>query len=388
VSVLLSLSPFAGYSAAIRWLACMAILSLCAHVVTHALIADYNRETKVGGSMSMATVNALTTPIVLSTILIALFLGSDGNDAPGATLAVEDVQVTLVADVQAPARQDGVLAALSVKEGDLVSQGAELGRLDSELAQIDERLARTELEISRLRAENDVDRRFAQKSLEVAKSELARSLESVTNFPKSISKTELDRLRLVVEKTGLSIEQSDRDLQEAALTKSLKRQTVDAARKRLYDQRISAPAAGMVVQVFRRPGEWLNKGDPVVRIIRLDRLRTEAFVDGTRFGANLIGCPLTLTTKLPPGDVVGRFQGRITFVSPEVQPVNGQVRVWAEVENPQLTLRPGVHGSLTIDISSLSIDNNLSAVRDTVVSGDHVNDRPQDNKPTARHSLP
>jgi macrolide-specific efflux system membrane fusion protein len=326
--------------------------------------------------------------MILSTVLAAILLGSNGNDVPGATVTVEDVQVTLVADVQAPARQDGVLAALFVKEGDLVQQGAELGRLDSALASIDERLARTEFEISRLRAENDVDRRFAQKSLEVAKSELARSLESVTNFPRSISKTELDRLRLVVEKTALSIEQSDRDLREAGLTRSLKEQSVAAAKKQLNDHQITAPAAGMVVQVFRHAGEWLNRGDPVVRIIRLDRLRIEAFVDGTQFGANLVGCPLTLTTKLPPGDVVGRFHGRIAFVSPEVQPVNGQVRVWADVENPQLTLRPGVHGTLTIDLSGAPLDKKPSAVDETAaIPGGSTGRRPAIT-PSARFSTP
>jgi macrolide-specific efflux system membrane fusion protein len=299
--------------------------------------------------------------MMLSQVLLAILFASSGDEAPATNVTIDDVQVTLVADVQAPARQDGVLAALLVKEGDLVAREDKLGRLDSELAAIDERLARTEFEISRLRAENDVDRRFARKSLEVAKSELARSLESVTSFPKSISKTELDRLRLVVEKTDLSIEQSERDLQEAVLTKSLKEQTVHAARKQLNDHQITAPATGMVVQVFRQAGEWLNRGDPVVRIVQLDRLRIEAFVDGTRFGAKLVGCPVTLTTQLPPGDVVGRFQGRIAFVSPEVQPVNGQVRIWADVENPELTLRPGVRGTLTIDLSQPSNDGKLSA---------------------------
>ncbi len=282
-------------------------------------------------------------------VCVALLL-AHAEAHPQDTLTISDVQVTLVADVQAPARQDGVLAMLAVKEGDLVSEKAELGRLDTGLAGIECRLATIEFEISKVHADNDIDRRFAQKSLEVARSELARSLESVTSFPKSISQTELDRLRLVVEKTDLSIEQSERDLKEADLTKSLKEQHLAAANKQLGDHRITAPIAGMVVELYRKAGEWLNRGDPVVRIIRLDKLRVEAFVDGTRFSTNLVGRPVTLTTHLPPGDVVGTFKGRITFVSPEVQPVNGQVRVWADVENPELTLRPGARGTLDIDL--------------------------------------
>lgn len=284
-------------------------------------------------------------------IYLALVLAAGGVESPTA-VTIDDVQVTLVADVQAPARQDGVLHALKVAEGDLVQQHQELGSLDPTLAQIDVQVTGFEFEIARLHAENDIDRRFAKKSLEVAESELARSLESVAKFPKSVSQTELDRLRLEVEKTALSIEQSDRNLKEASLTKSLKQQAVQTAKKRMDDQRITAPISGMVVEVSRHAGEWLHQGDPVVRIIRLNRLRVEAFVDGTRFGADLLGRPATLTTRLPPGDAESKFGGTITFVSPEVQPVNGQVLVWADVENPDLKLRPGARGSLTISLES------------------------------------
>jgi RND family efflux transporter MFP subunit len=296
-------------------------------------------------------------------LCLLIVLLSANNSVVGETVTVSDVQVTLLADVQAPARQDGSLETLSVKEGDFVSKNSEMGRLDYQLATISQRLARTEFEIARFKSENDVDRRFAKKSLEVAKSELSRSLDSATNFPKSISKTELDRLRLVVEKTDLSIEQADRDLREASLTKSLKEQSIEVATKQLADHQITAPISGMVVQVFRKPGEWLNKGDPVVRIVRLDRLRVEAFVDGARFAANLVDCPVTFTTQLPPGNVEGRFDGKITFVSPEVQPVNGQVRVWAEVENPKLTLRPGVRGTLAIQLSQAPTNGKVSAAQ-------------------------
>ena len=43
-----------------------------------------------------------------------------------------------------------------------------------------------------------------------------------------------------------------------------------------------------------------------------------------------------------------QFPGVLRFVSPEVSPVDGRVRIWAEIENPDLLLRPGVRGSLAI----------------------------------------
>ena len=42
------------------------------------------------------------------------------------------------------------------------------------------------------------------------------------------------------------------------------------------------------------------------------------------------------------------FQGKVAFVSPEVDPITGQVRVWAEIENRDGRLRPGQAAKMRI----------------------------------------
>ena len=44
-----------------------------------------------------------------------------------------------------------------------------------------------------------------------------------------------------------------------------------------------------------------------------------------------------------------QLEGKISFVSDEVDPVNQQVRVWAEIDNSRLELRPGDRGRLSIE---------------------------------------
>jgi macrolide-specific efflux system membrane fusion protein len=284
-----------------------------------------------------------------SAILLALCVtGAENASQPA--LTVDDAQVTLIADVRAPAREAGVLASLNVREGDLVTTGMLLGILESDLAALNHKLAGFEYQIAVVQGSNDVDRRFAVKSLEVAESELQRSLASVAAYSKSVSKTELDRLRLVAEKSRLAIEQAERDLTVAGMTRNMKEQSVGIAEKRLDHHRIVSALEGMVVEVLHRPGEWLNPGDPVVRIIKLDRLRVEAFVDASLYDGSLLACPARLVTKLPKAQDA-EFLGRVVFVSPEVQPVTGQIRVWAEVDNPDLRLRPGMRGTMTIELS-------------------------------------
>lgn len=264
-------------------------------------------------------------------------------------LTIAEAQVTLAAQVRVPARDAGTLDELHAAEGDFVEQGQVIGRLQGDLAEIDREMAEIEHRIAQLKSQNDVDRRFADKSHKVAEAELARSLESVELYPKSVSKTELDKLRLTAERASLSIEQAQRDEQVAALTESLKGRAAVAAQRQLALRQIVAPLSGMVVQVLHQPGEWLNPGDPVVRIVKLDRLRVEAFVDGKRFGSELLQRRVQLRVELPPGNRPAVYAGRITFVSPELQPVTGQMRIWAEVENHDLQLRPGMRGQLTIE---------------------------------------
>ena len=48
------------------------------------------------------------------------------------------------------------------------------------------------------------------------------------------------------------------------------------------------------------------------------------------------------------GDEPLTFEAKIGFVSPEVDPVSHQVRVWAEIDNADGLLRPGQQGRLEI----------------------------------------
>ena len=42
------------------------------------------------------------------------------------------------------------------------------------------------------------------------------------------------------------------------------------------------------------------------------------------------------------------LEGIVTSVSPEVDPVNGQIRICTEIDNPDLLLLPGMNATMTI----------------------------------------
>lgn len=257
------------------------------------------------------------------------------------------VQITPHEQVEVPARDAGVLVNLSVQEGQTVSADSPLGQLDDTEAQLAVRRSQLERDIAANLARNDIRVRFAKKSAEVAQAEVKRANESIEKFQKSVSATELDRLRLAAEKAMLEIEQAELDLNGAQLTAQLKENELQLAKRQAARRRIVAPVAGVVVQVHRQRGEWVEPGQPVVRLLRVDRLRASGFVDAKRAHTLKPGQAVAVSVELPDGREAS-FSGRLAFVSPEVDPVNGQVRFWAEIENRDATLRTGLQGSLTV----------------------------------------
>ena len=291
------------------------------------------------------------TIVIHFVIAVVLLVGQPAEGTR--EVVVEDAQLKLISQVRIPAEEAGVLASIDVSEGDLVQRGQEIGFIDDRQALVEAEIAKLEHAIAKIQSENDVDERYARKSLDVSQSELKRSQEANKIYQDSVSQTEIERLRLVTDKSALAIEQSQRDREVAEITESLKRRTIELAALRQANRRIDAPMDGMLVEVFAHPGEWLNPGDPIARIIKMDRLRVEAHLDGKQFGRELNGCTVNLVVTLPPGDRMELFPGKVVFVSPELQPVTGEVRIWAEVENRDMLLRPGDHGALKIYISNL-----------------------------------
>jgi len=289
----------------------------------------------------------IVSKIVGRTVLLIVIVCACTHTRGAEELRVESVLLELIEQADVPARDPGVIEAISVKEGDVVKKGESLVQLDTVEMRLDVGRAELELSIAQQEAKNDVDVRFAEKSLEVVSAELQRALDSVEDYPKSVSATELDRLRLTVERTRLEIEQAKHVLVVAELTAQLAKNSLETASSKLDRQTVRAPIDGVVVQVYRRNGEWVEPGQQVVRILRMDRLRVECFVNNSDMDVFPVGSRVKLLVELGGGSAK-EFAGKLVYVSPEVDPVNKQVRVWAEVDNPNMQLKPGMSGVMLI----------------------------------------
>ncbi len=286
----------------------------------------------------------------LAVLVLGAAIGGGGR-AAAAPVPVQSVLIRLIDEAEVPARELGVLASISAAEGQLVREGAELARLDDRQAQLLQQKAQAELDVARKEAESDVELRVATEAAAFAAAELNRAKEAKQRLAQSISQSELDRLHFEVQRTALEQDEARQKQEVAKLRELVKQREWEIAVEHVQRHTIEAPLTGMVAKRYRHRGEWVQPGDKVFRIVRLDRLRAEGFVDAASVRGTLAGRHATLTVDLP-GQPQTRFSGTVTFVDPEIDPVNRQVRVWVEVDNPRLQLQPGMRAGMSIDVDA------------------------------------
>ncbi len=275
----------------------------------------------------------------------------EASDKSEKTVKADAVLISLIDQAEVASPEPGMLAQIAVREGQMVTAGELVAQIEDAAEQIAVRKAQTERDIAAKEDSNTVKVRYAKDALGTAKAEYQRANASIEKYRKSVTGSEIDQLRLAADQAALEVEQAEHNLAVARLTTELKQTALAAATLDVERRKLLAPLDGMVVQIKRHRGEWVQSGESVVRVLRLDRLRAEGFVSAKQLDASAVGRPVTVTVDLP-GRPKAQFPGKLVFVSPEVNPVNGQIRVWAELENDELLLRPGVAAEMTIEPST------------------------------------
>lgn len=280
-------------------------------------------------------------------IILALSLAASRVSAEQLTL--KSSLVRLIEHVELSAQVDGVLKSVEVQEGQRVSRGQPLAQIDDALAAVVHERAQLELEVARMEAEQDVAVRDAEKVLRVAQADWRRAQEAVAKLARSVSESQMDAIQLAADQAELALERARHELQLSRTNMRIKQSAADEARERLERHRIVSPMDGMVAAVEKRVGESVAAGQKVVRVVNDERLRVEGFLETRFYRPGLNGAQAKLRFELP-GRLPEQVVGRVTFVNPENDPHNGEIRVWVEFANPQGLFRAGMKPLVTIDV--------------------------------------
>jgi len=269
----------------------------------------------------------------------------------GEEVTLRGCLVSLLEDVQLSAAENGLLAAVNVKEGSEVKAGALLAQIDDREPQLRKQAANLELKAARERATNKADLDYAEAEYALAKAEYDHAVYLNQKKAGTITRADLRRRKLAMVQAYTNIEKVKQQQRVALLSADVNIERVKAAENEIARRKVTSPLKGIVIAVYRKPGEYVQRGDVVARVVQMDRLRVEGFVQLTDYNASEIaGRPVTVVVELARGEKAA-FDGEIVFVDPLVK-AGGKYRVRAEVDNRQIgrqwLLRPGMTAEMKI----------------------------------------
>ena len=117
----------------------------------------------------------------------------------------------------------------------------------------------------------------------------------------------------------LSIEKAIKDMDVAKLQAGVSQAELDAAAADVERRRIVSPLDAMVVELKPHVGEWVQAGDTIMRLVRLDLLRVEGLLDAKSYRpSELLDRPVELAVTFPHGQKE-TFSGKVVFVKPIIE---------------------------------------------------------------------
>lgn len=255
----------------------------------------------------------------------------------------EFVRIVLapIEDVQVSGEDSGLVRDVHVQLGQHVERDSVLLTLTDEEARLKLLQAVSAREIAAESARNSLPIELARKTLAVAQTELNRAEEINRRNPGTVTAAEVDRLRLTFERAELELQQAMQSRHIKELEAQQAEVAVKLAEAQLARRQIKAPCSGIVVQIDRRPGEWLTAGDAACRLIDCRRLRADGRVP---FPGSQIQSGQNLQVLVTLNGKEQQFPGVVVYVSPELESVRGERLIRIELENPDAQLSPGMVG--------------------------------------------
>lgn len=213
-------------------------------------------------------------PALVALVALSLMLASCGGREEGSELAgYMEAKLVLVG-----AEEGGRIVALAAAEGDIVGESEMLFSLDSKVQ---------EAELAAAQARQ----REAEAALELSRLSLERAKELRASG--TTAQARLDDARAAYER--------DKASAEAAMA------AFELARVRLERRQVKAPTTGSVEEVYFRPGEVVNAGQPVLALLPPANLRVRFYVPelsrarlktGDAIAVTCDGCPAGLAATI------------------------------------------------------------------------------------------
>jgi multidrug resistance efflux pump len=291
---------------------------------------------------------------------IAIFAQANGE---ADHFDIGDATVQFIAEIEVPALSSGQLAIVNARAYQVIDANAIIAELDP--TTLKERLHVAEMRRQLLA--NKLQSNLAEKIADATLREAKYRYESNSNIsissPGTVSKMELNRSQVAYQLAELELQQVNERKEDFGLELSIQTAEV-AAVERLIDQlRVANPVDGVVLKVEREAGEWVNAGETVATVARMDRLQIPILISETQL-LQRYAKGTSVAVHWDENGTQHSLRGRIDSVDPQFRSKN-EYRVFVEVENRRLPegwlLAPGRRVTVTVYPSSARAANTSPA---------------------------
>jgi HlyD family secretion protein len=222
----------------------------------------------------------------------------------------------------------------------------------TEQAEIESGIARARADLAIAQREFEATRRLVEKKA-ATKAELDTAQEAVNRAALQIQAFERRRSSLVTAPDKAAAEARLHEAQAGAA----------AALRRIETAQIRSPMAGVVYHLEVKRGAYVNPGDLIAQVGRLDQLRVIVYVDEPELGRVAKGMPVTITWDAIPGR---EWTGTVEDVPLQVVPLGTRQvgEVICTIANPDMSLIPGTN--VNAEIRSSVVQNAITLPKEAL----------------------
>jgi HlyD family secretion protein len=279
--------------------------------------------------------------------------------------------------------RSGVITRVLISRGQQVTKDQPLVELDTRVASAD--LSKAQAAIQEAKAQQQVltqggriaERQEIDSNLARARLDLEAAQKNYQALERLVAKQaatrqELDAAHQVVEQlqlriqslekskgaivTGIDTEIAKARLQEAQASAAVAQTNLDLSI-------IHAPMDGTVYDFDLKPGSYVNPGDAIAKIGKLDRVRVMVYVDEPDLGKVHQGEPVVITWDALPGH---QWKGKVDRLPTQIMPLGTRQvgEVGCIIENPDRDLLP--NANINADIQATVAENALAIPKEAI----------------------
>ena len=126
----------------------------------------------------------------------------------------------------------------------------------------------------------------------------------------------------------------------AEIERDLARIQLDLAKAALDDTELRAGLEGIILEVFKEPGEMVRRGEEMFRIVNTETVFVQLFLPADE--AIRLNLDQSLTVNFPDSSPIPTIQASVHFIDPSVDPNSGFQRIRLKIPNPGNQLKAGL----------------------------------------------